>query len=268
MGLSLSTVYAGTTHYTVHSGDSLYKIALQYNTSVAHLKSWNHLDSNLILPGQRLIVGQTDNSSKTSTSKKANADSKSSSSSSTYTVQRGDSLWSISRHFGVSLSHLESWNHLNSKSILHVGQKLTIKGAHQSITLGSRSASPDASVATAARGMEIAQYAEKYNGVPYRWGGTSPNGFDCSGLVQYVFAHFGISLPRTSYDQYREGSSVSKANLQPGDILFFNTYGRGASHDGIYVGNGHFINAASDHVEIDSLSNSYWSAHYIGARRV
>ena len=122
---------------------------------------------------------------------------------------------------------------------------------------------------TGTTAQKIIATAKKYIGVPYIWGGTTPNGFDCSGYVQYVFKAHGISLPRTSKQQYAVGSSVSKANLKQGDLVFFNTSGSGVSHLGIYIGNNQFIHSStSKGVVITSLTNSYWSARYIGARRV
>lgn len=115
----------------------------------------------------------------------------------------------------------------------------------------------------------IISSAMDYMGVPYVFGGTSPYGFDCSGYVQYVFAHAGISLPRTADVQYEEGTPVSTAELVPGDLVFFTTYTYGASHVGIYVGDGNFIHASSSRgVTISSLSEAYYSSRYIGARRI
>ena len=108
-----------------------------------------------------------------------------------------------------------------------------------------------------------------YLGVPYVFGGTSPYGFDCSGYVQYVFANAGISLPRTADVQYEQGTPISTAELVAGDLVFFTTYTYGASHVGIYVGDGNFIHASSSRgVTISSLSEAYYSSRYIGARRI
>lgn len=120
------------------------------------------------------------------------------------------------------------------------------------------------------KGSDIVATAKTCLGVPYVWGGESMSGFDCSGLVQYVYKKNGISISRTCRTQYQEGVYVAKANLQPGDLVFFeNTYTTGISHVGIYIGNGEFIHASSSNgVMISKLSNSYWASHYYGARRI
>ncbi|MCL6453770.1 MAG: C40 family peptidase [Alicyclobacillus sp.] len=116
---------------------------------------------------------------------------------------------------------------------------------------------------------QIIQYGEQFMGTPYVWGGTTPNpGFDCSGFVQYVFAHFGVSLYRTSEEQFAEGVPVSESDLQPGDLVFFSTYAPGATHVGIYIGNGMMLDSEDMGLTIDNIHNSYWGPKYLGARRV
>lgn len=124
-------------------------------------------------------------------------------------------------------------------------------------------------VKMSAGAQKLLSYAEEFLGTPYVWGGTSPSpGFDCSGFVQHVFAHFGVSLYRTSESQYTEGKAVAASDLQPGDLVFYSTYASGASHVGIYVGNNTMIDSAAYGVAYDNMSNSYWKSRYLGARRV
>lgn len=109
-------------------------------------------------------------------------------------------------------------------------------------------------------------------GTPYVWGGEDPeSGFDCSGLTQFVYREItGLELPRTAREQRREGSDISKKELQPGDLVFFATRGRrGVSHVGIYIGQNQFVHAPTrgSTVRVDSLDNKYWSRHYVTARR-
>lgn len=113
----------------------------------------------------------------------------------------------------------------------------------------------------------VIHYAETFMGVPYVWGGTSPSGFDCSGFTQYVYAHFGINIYRTSEMQFAQGVPVQKSQLQPGDLVFFSTYAPGATHVGIYIGNGLMVDAQDYGVSIDNINNSYWGPKYLGARQ-
>ena len=114
-------------------------------------------------------------------------------------------------------------------------------------------------------------------GTPYAWGGSSSNGFDCSGLIQYAYGAHGVSLPRTSADQARQGTPVERqlASLAPGDILTFSSGAGGSqvSHVGLYIGNGEFIHSATNGVQKSQLSatdpyGKWWYARWVGARRV
>lgn len=107
-----------------------------------------------------------------------------------------------------------------------------------------------------------------WQGISYKWGGRTRAGVDCSGLVQRVFMENGVQLPRTSYEQFRMGVGIPKGNLEPGDLVFFNTNGAGASHVGLFLGNGQFISATKNCVEIQSLDQPYWAKTYRGSRRV
>jgi cell wall-associated NlpC family hydrolase len=105
--------------------------------------------------------------------------------------------------------------------------------------------------------------------VPYRNGGTDPSGFDCSGLVQYVFAEEGIALPRTVGEQFHSGQPIKSDELEPGDLVFFTTVAPGASHVGIAIGGDEFVHAPSSNgeVRVEHLSASYWARRFVGARR-
>ena len=109
----------------------------------------------------------------------------------------------------------------------------------------------------------------KIVGTPYLYGGTTTEGFDCSGFIQYVFKQVDLNLPRTTKLQAKEGVKVEKKNLRSGDLVFFNTDGTGISHAGIYMGNGLFSHSsASKGVQISKLSQDYYVERYVTARRI
>lgn len=136
-------------------------------------------------------------------------------------------------------------------------------------SVGSRSTAEAAS--SSAIGDQIVAYAKQFLGVPYVYGGNGPNCFDCSGFTKYVYAHFGVTLNRTATDQLANGTSVSKSQLQPGDLVFFraNTT-KPVSHVGIYIGNGQFIHASTNtySVQIDRLDTGYYAGVYVYGRHI
>lgn len=116
----------------------------------------------------------------------------------------------------------------------------------------------------------LLRVAQRMLAVPYRFGGTTLWGLDCSGFVQKAFAFLDLGLPRTAREQFREGLKISKADLSPGDLVFFRTYAKYASHVGIYLGDNRFVHASSRDrmVTIDSLDEPYYMKHYLGAKRL
>jgi peptidoglycan DL-endopeptidase LytE len=182
-----------------------------------------------------------------------------------YTVSAGETLYRIALRYNVSLESIRSANNLSSDAI-SAGQQIKIpvfNTAASPSSLGSSSSSSSL--------LTVREVSQRYLGVTYRYGGTNPSaGLDCSGFVQIVFAEMGLKLPRTSALQFQAGIEVAREDLTEGDLVFFDTIGRGVSHVGIYLGDDQFIHAASNpgKVTISSLSEKYWQPKYLGARRV
>ena len=124
--------------------------------------------------------------------------------------------------------------------------------------------------ASSSDSASITETASSLIGTRYAYGGTTTAGFDCSGYVSYVFNQHGIKLSRTSSGMYASGEKVDKSDLIEGDLVFFNTTGKGVSHVGIYVGDGNFAHAStSKGVRIDKLNDPhYWGKRYVGAKRI
>ena len=121
-----------------------------------------------------------------------------------------------------------------------------------------------------ATGASIVEKAKSYIGSKYVYGGSSPSGFDCSGFTQYIYKQFGINLNRTAAAQYSNGTSVSKSNLQLGDLVMFGSSASNIYHVGIYMGNGMMVHAANSSrgVTTDTINSGYYSTNYFGARRI
>jgi cell wall-associated NlpC family hydrolase len=125
---------------------------------------------------------------------------------------------------------------------------------------------PVVSAAHIERASRVVALALAQVGAPYRWGGADPRGFDCSGLVMYVYGRAGVSLPHGTAKQYRLGTPVSRNDLAPGDIVFFDRL----NHSGIYIGDGRFVHASKtgDAVKVSRLDDAWWERRWVGARRL
>lgn len=185
-----------------------------------------------------------------------------------FTVKPGNTLSGIAAQFGVSWRAIAAANGLANPNALKVGEVLTIPAS------GSAGSSIPAASSRTNFGQALVNTALSYLGVPYVWGGTSPAGFDCSGLVQYVFARNGVSIPRTSWAQYASANKIAKWQLQPGDLVFFSTDGPGASHVGIYIGSYPALGYSQAFVEapepgltvrVSNLNSPYYESTYYGA---
>jgi len=112
--------------------------------------------------------------------------------------------------------------------------------------------------------------ALSFRGTAYRNGGSDPKGFDCSGFTQWVYSRHGVAIPREVEEQFKVGKKIKLDDLKPGDLVFFHTVSRGASHVGIFVADDQFVHAPSSKgvVRVESINSSYWSPRFVGARRV
>ena len=254
--------------HTVKKGDTLLFLSKKYSISVSELKEINNLRTTKLRIGQKLLTKRT--------------------LPRTYTVKKGDNIHKIARMFNIDIDELKDINNLET-DLLKPGQKILKEPEAEPDDLKTDGTKNYEAILSQARidtdmgkvfeSKELSEmglqdrlilFAKKLLDIPYRFGGSSLLGIDCSAYVQKVYGLVGINLPRSAREQFSEGNSVDKEELSIGDLVFFRTYASFPSHVGIYLGNDLFIHASSRgrKVTIDSLGTPYYFKRFIGAKRL
>ncbi|QIZ05659.1 LysM peptidoglycan-binding domain-containing protein [Priestia megaterium] len=269
------TTTAATSVYTVKSGDYLGKIAVNHKTTVSNLKSLNKLKSDMIYVGQKIKVPAqkapvapvkpaTPKPPVTTTPPKTPATPPPvvQTEVTGYIVKSGDTLGGIAGHYQLTVKELKALNKLSSDRIF-VGQKLKVPATATATVTGPKT-EPTVDSDFAAK-MIVS--AKKLIGVPYVWGGSTPSGVDCSGFVYYAAKQAGMDIGRYSAAGFYDRTYYVNTP-KAGDIVFFeNTYKKGISHLGIYLGNNQFIHANDSGVMISNLQSPYYQAHFESFKR-
>lgn len=220
----------------------------------------------------------------------------------TRVVKKGETLLAIAREYGITVKQLKKMNGLNKNSLKY-GQKLKVPASEyeeEAVTVMKEKPKPEPASSPSAeeepvqlvkqqddatppdtpvenlspeetlRIQHLLNVATNFMGVPYKFGGGTRKGIDCSAFVQKVFGFLSVDLPRTAREQFRFGEKIPKDDLKEGDLVFFKTYAKYPSHVGIYIGDNKFIHASSRDrkVSVSTLNTPYYTKRFIGAKRV
>ena len=244
---------AGATH-VVRKGDTLGKIARSHHVSVAKIREVNALEGTRLSVGTKLVIpgGKAKPKRRKASSGKGKR----------VTVPASTPGEEPSPGGQPSLP--------TETELAELGQAVNASDVTSpTVTAASIGAAEPPKVAESVKDR-LLRVARGMLAVPYRFGGTTLWGLDCSGFVQKAFAFLDLDLPRTAREQFREGAKIAKADLSPGDLVFFRTYASYPSHVGIYLGDNRFVHASSRDrkVTIENLDTPYYLKRYLGAKRL
>jgi len=251
-------------YHKVKKGETLSSIARMYSVKVAAIKELNDLRSARVKAGQKLLVKHAGPR--------------------TYTVKRGDTVSEIARKFDMDAGGLMALNGMGSSEI-KPGQKLYLEEKEKAAPAAAeehpkieaakfeeeiKKVSESEEFKAEAPQNRLVTVAKKMLDIPYKFGGSTTLGIDCSAYVKKAYGLLDIELPRTAREQFKTGEAVEKEQLSAGDLVFFKTYASFPSHVGIYIGNNLFIHASSmaKKVTIDNLEAPYYMKRFIGAKRL
>ena len=269
--------------YTVKPGDSLYRISKSFGISIEVLKKVNGLEGDRIEPKQVLLV-PTKGEKQTRTAVKRHSIE-----TEPYVVRKGDSLYSISKRVGLSIEEIKRMNRLHSAT-LKVGQSLVLPktgmkeeeeesgDSEESTREGLAEGNSDKQEAPEPLGKWsnpeernlFVRVVKTFLGAPYRLGGSTLKGIDCSAFVKKIYEIFDIHLPRTTREQFHIGKKIEKNALEEGDLVFFKTQRSNNAHVGIYIGNNEFVHASNRkrEVKVDNLDAPYFNKHFLKGVRL
>jgi peptidoglycan endopeptidase LytE len=274
--------------YKVRDGDTLQGIAKKHQVSVGKLRSVNGLASSKLRPGQQLVVSWDAASSVKQKVKTKGPRNKNQRTIATarneignefvrYRVEKGDTLESLADKFDLEKDEILNLNNLKKKR-LKPGRIIRIprpESDEESVALAPEPSNnhPLQKWKSEDERAMLVKVAKSFAGAPYRYGGDSVRGLDCSAFVKKIYELFEVELPRSAREQYGKGARIAHDELTTGDLVFFRTKRRVAypTHVGIYIGENRFIHASSccrQGVKINSLSEGYYARRFIGAVRV
>lgn len=280
--------------YTVKQGDSLYGISKTFGVSVDVLKGANHLEGSNLKPKQVLLIPGRKEIQKADSAKRLlkTGVRRPLPEQESYVVSKGDNLYAISIKVGLSVEEIKKINHLHD-TVLKIGQVVTLPKVGMEEELENEIEEPGDSEELTVAPDEKSEQEEASNkqlgkwysfeernvlvrvlktflGVPYRLGGSTLKGIDCSGFVKRIYQIFNVDLPRTAREQLLFGKKVAKNELEEGDLVFFHTRRPNGTHVGIYIGNNEFIHASSykKEVKVDNLDMPYYDKRFLRGVRV
>lgn len=282
--ISSNQAFSSNVTYKVKSGDTLKKIAKKYHVTIDKLKSINDLSSTKLKKGQTLVIKKNVSAKKEKDKVAAPSVSNEPTVDQTlaendgefieYRPKKGDTLAKIASKFNLDKEDILESNNITGRKlpkVILIPKIIEVNDTEEFIELSKKPLKP---WRTNEEKYMLVKVAKSFMGAPYKYGGETVRGLDCSAFVKKIYDIFDVQLPRSAREQFMVGNKISKEELAVGDLVFFKTkrYVKYPTHVGIYIGDGNFIHSSSTRcklgVKVDALSSNYYSKTFVGATRV